>query len=97
MPYVLKTSDCCGNDICQQLMCEMVPMGEEQMPHRETSIASSSCPSASAADLTQDSQTTPIRKLSRNRGLVVQEDTVVEDSPVAEGDGPRRRCKRRLS
>lgn len=77
-------------------MSEMVPMGEELMPLRETAIASSSCPSASA-DFTQDSQTTPIRKLSRNRGLVVQEETVVEDTPDIEGDGTRRRCKRRLT
>ncbi|KAJ0242199.1 Non-structural maintenance of chromosomes element 4 A [Hirschfeldia incana] len=76
-----------------KLMSEMVPMGEELMPHRETAVASSSCPS----DFPQDSQTTPIRKLSRNRGLVVQEDTVVEDSPDVEGDGTRRRCKRKLT
>lgn len=74
-------------------MSEMVPMGEELMPHRETAVASSSCPS----DFPQDSQTTPIRKLSRNRGLIVQEDTVVEDSPDVEGDGTRRRCKRKLT
>ncbi|KAG2328483.1 hypothetical protein Bca4012_037439 [Brassica carinata] len=79
-----------------KLMSEVVPMGEELMPHRETVIASSSCPSASA-DFPQDSQTTPIRKLSRNRGLVVQENTVVEDSPDFEGDGARRKLKRRLA
>ncbi|CAN8289046.1 unnamed protein product [Cochlearia groenlandica] len=56
-----------------KLMSEMGPMGEELMPLRETSIASSSCHSASA-DFVHDSQTTPIRKLSRNRGLVVQEE-----------------------
>lgn len=72
------------------MMSEMVPMGEELMPHRETAVALSSRPSASA-DFTQDSQTTPIRKLSRNRGLVVQ------DTPDIEGDGTRRRCKRRLT
>ncbi|CAF1929400.1 unnamed protein product [Brassica napus] len=76
-----------------KLMSEMVPMGEELMPHREIAIASSSCPS----DFPQDSQTTPIRKFSRNRGLVVREDTVVEDSPDIEGDGTRKRCKRRLA
>ncbi|CAG7875564.1 unnamed protein product [Brassica rapa] len=76
-----------------KLMSEMVPMGEELMPHREIAIASSSCPS----DFPQDSQTTPIRKFSRNRGLVVQEDTVVEDSPDIEGDGIRKRLKRRLA
>lgn len=77
-------------------MSEMVPVGEELMPHRETDVASSYRPSASA-DFPQDSQTTPIRKLSRNRGLVVQEDSVVEDSPDVEGDGTRRRLKRRLA
>ncbi|KAF8101018.1 hypothetical protein N665_0211s0010 [Sinapis alba] len=75
-----------------KLMSEMVAMGEELMPHRETAVASSSCPS----EFPHDSQTTPIRKLSRNRGLIVQEDTVVEDSPDVEGDGTRRRCKRKL-
>jgi hypothetical protein len=83
-----------------KLMSEMVPLGEELMPHRQTAVASSSCPAASApasADFTQDTQTTPIRKLSRNRGLVVQEETVVEDTPDKEGDGTRRRCKRRLT
>ncbi|KAF8092609.1 hypothetical protein N665_0408s0006 [Sinapis alba] len=79
-----------------KLMSEVVPMGEELMTHREIAIASSSRPSASA-DFPEDSQTTPIRKLSRNRGLVVQEDTVVEDSPDLEGDGTRRRFKRRLA
>ncbi|KAJ0250352.1 Non-structural maintenance of chromosomes element 4 A [Hirschfeldia incana] len=79
-----------------KLMSEMVPMGEELMPHREAAIASSSGPSASA-DFPQDSQTTPIRKFSRNRGLVVQEDTVVDDSPDIEGDGTRKRIKRRLA
>ncbi|CAN8288322.1 unnamed protein product [Cochlearia groenlandica] len=79
-----------------KLMSELVPMGEELMPHRETSISSSSCPSASV-DFVQDSQTTPIRKLSRNRGLVVQEETVVEDTPEVEGNGTQRRCKKRLT
>ncbi|XP_010461946.1 PREDICTED: non-structural maintenance of chromosomes element 4 homolog A-like [Camelina sativa] len=79
-----------------KLMSEVVPLGEELMPHREIAVASSSCPSA-PADFTQDSQTTPIRKLSRNRGLVVQEETVVEDTPDIKGDGTRRRCKRRLT
>ncbi|CAH8302209.1 unnamed protein product [Eruca vesicaria subsp. sativa] len=79
-----------------KMMSEMVPMGEELMPHRETAVASSSCPPA-PGDIPQDSQTTPIRKLSRNRGLIVQEDTVVEDSPDVEGDGTRRRCKWKLT
>ncbi|KAG7600166.1 Non-structural maintenance of chromosome element 4 C-terminal [Arabidopsis suecica] len=80
-----------------KLMSEMVPLGQELMPHRETAVASSSCPAASA-DFTQDTQTTPIRKLSRNRGLVVQEETVleeetvVEDTPDTKGDETRRRC-----
>ncbi|CAH8330374.1 unnamed protein product [Eruca vesicaria subsp. sativa] len=79
-----------------KLMSQLVPMGEELMPHRETATASSSCPSASA-DFSKDSQTTPIRKLSRNRGFVVQEDTVVEDSPDIESVGTRKRFKRRLA
>ncbi|KAJ8759983.1 hypothetical protein K2173_010839 [Erythroxylum novogranatense] len=45
--------------------------------------------------------TTPIRKLSRNRGLVVNEESVVQDSPEVDDssdDGPRlRKCKRKIT
>lgn len=55
------------------------------MPHRievnEASIAQpdSECEGAQAAQ-----PTTPIRKLCRNRGLVMQEQAVVEDSPESD-------------
>lgn len=96
LKYVLKMSDFFSFVYSKQLMSEVVPLGEELMPHREIAVASSSGPSASA-DFTQDPQTTPIRKLSRNRGLVVQEETVVEDTPDTKGPGTRRRCKRSLT
>lgn len=54
-------------------MSTMVAVGEELMPQRETKVS-------------QDSQTTTMRKLSRNQGLVIQEETVAEDSPDIEGD-----------
>lgn len=81
-------------------MSTMVAVGEELMPHRETKVVSSACDLASK-QISQDSQTTPIRKLSR-KGSVIQEETVVEDSSNIEGDnedskngGTRRKCKLR--
>lgn len=79
-------------------MASKVPVGEELMPHRD--FLNSPQAEASAGD---DSEavglpTTPIRKLSRNRGLVVQ--SVVEDSPDNDThSGPTAilRCKRKLS
>lgn len=84
-----------------QLMMDIVPVGEELMPHRNF-LNSAPIPQEEAA--TDDSEsatlpTTPIRKLSRNRGLVMQ--TVVEDSPDNDGahSGPTAmlRCKKKLS
>ncbi|CAH2053192.1 unnamed protein product [Thlaspi arvense] len=76
-----------------KLMSEMVAVGEELMPHRETEVASSSCDLASK----QDSQTRPISK----QGSVTQEETVIEDSPDngdSGADGRRRKSKlRRLN
>lgn len=66
-------------------MSTMVAVGEELMPHREIKVASSTCDFASE-QVSQDSQTTSIRKLSRKQGLVIQEETVVEDSSDIEGD-----------
>lgn len=79
---------------------DMVPVGEELMPHRNF-LNSAPMPQAEASG--DDSEaaalpTTPIRKLSRNRGLVMQ--SVVEDSPDNGTDsGPTAilRCKRKLS
>lgn len=81
-------------------MVDMVPVGEELMPHRnilnseQVSQAEATADDSEAAAL----PTTPIRKLSRNRGLVIQ--TVVEDSPdngSHSGATAILRCKRKLS
>ncbi|XP_022988138.1 non-structural maintenance of chromosomes element 4 homolog A-like [Cucurbita maxima] len=81
-------------------MVDMVPVGDELMPHRNI-LNSAQVPQAEAS--TDDSEaaalpTTPIRKLSRNRGLVMQ--SVVEDSPdngAHSGATAILRCKRKLS
>ncbi|GMH18731.1 hypothetical protein Nepgr_020572 [Nepenthes gracilis] len=67
-----------------KLMMDSVVIGEELMPDRTQ--ASTVASADSESDLTPgESQTaaptTPIRKLSRNRGRVLQEHVVVEDSP----------------
>ncbi|XP_038879818.1 non-structural maintenance of chromosomes element 4 homolog A isoform X2 [Benincasa hispida] len=81
-------------------MVDMVPVGEELMPHRnflnsvQVSEAEETADDSEAAGL----PTTPIRKLSRNRGLVMQ--SVVEDSPdngSQSGATAILRCKRKLS
>ncbi|KAK4346040.1 hypothetical protein RND71_036216 [Anisodus tanguticus] len=59
-----------------------VAAGDELMPHRnEADIPANSEPASNTVDNERAVSTTPIRKLSRNRGLVLQEQTVVEDSP----------------
>ena len=81
-------------------MVDMVPVGDELMPHRNI-LNSAQVPQAEAS--TDDSEaaalpTTPIRKLSRNRGLVMQ--SVVEDSPdngAHSGATAILRCKRKLN
>lgn len=76
-----------------KLMTSVVEVGEELMPNR-TSISMSSTDQAGAEyaeaheavgtsksdSIPEGETTTPIRKLSRNRGLVLQEDTIVADS-----------------
>lgn len=78
-------------------MMDMVPVGEELMPHRERP---NGIPGSQAGPIPDDSQaafhTTPIKKLSRNRGLVIQEQLVVEDSPEMDDSIAIRKCKRRL-
>ncbi|XP_059646383.1 non-structural maintenance of chromosomes element 4 homolog A [Cornus florida] len=71
-----------------KLMTSSVEVGEELMPNRNQVDMSSN--SQTDDDVPEETQTaaptTPIRKLSRNRGLVLQEQAVVEDSP--ESDDP---------
>lgn len=81
-----------------KLMANTVPVGEELMLHREDSrsILSQVEPAANNSEV---QPVTPIRKLSRNRGLVLQE-SIVEDSPepddASKGPGIRR-CRRKLN
>ncbi|KAL1550018.1 non-structural maintenance of chromosomes element 4 A-like [Salvia divinorum] len=67
-------------------MLDSVAAGEELMPHR---LESNEARSNAEPDLEFDGSqaahpSTPIRKLCRNRGLVMQEQTVVEDSPESD-------------
>lgn len=70
-------------------MMQAVGDGEVLMPHRhQGNMTSNSQPSDSSSGQSQaeaSGPTTPIRKLSRNRGLVIQEQSVVEESPEGEG------------
>ncbi|KAJ4827163.1 hypothetical protein Tsubulata_025817 [Turnera subulata] len=81
-----------------KLMMKAVPDGEELMPDRDSLAASQVDPAADGNEATVNR--TPIRKLSRNRGLVVQEDSVVAETPESEDIDIKptgvRRCKRRL-
>lgn len=79
-----------------KLMTSYVKTGEELMPHRnQVGISSqcqadhrnqvgisSQCQADSVCQVSDETApTTPIRKLTRNRGLVLQEKLVVENSP----------------
>lgn len=65
-----------------KLMASSVGVGEELMPHRNDIQLSSGCQLDHVDGESQEyAPTTPIRKLSRNRGLVSHEESVVEDSP----------------
>ncbi|KAG9134759.1 hypothetical protein Leryth_001068 [Lithospermum erythrorhizon] len=84
-----------------KLMLTSVKDGEELMPHRMDSDNINDSQAGSASEVTQTQPpTTPIRKLCRNRGLVLQEQTVVEDSPESLDSpgrtGAVRRGKRKL-
>ncbi|KAL6523218.1 hypothetical protein OROGR_016821 [Orobanche gracilis] len=63
-----------------------VVCGEELMPHRSQVNEASDAPQDSDPELEDQSAepTTPIRKFSRNRGLVLQEQVVVADSPESD-------------
>uniref|UniRef100_A0A1D1XPL1 Non-structural maintenance of chromosomes element 4 n=1 Tax=Anthurium amnicola TaxID=1678845 RepID=A0A1D1XPL1_9ARAE len=83
-----------------KLMMNIVGAGEELMPHR---IALATCGSSEVPPHCEDSQSTlrstPIRKLTRNRGLVVQEQSFVGESPENDSSGskvPSRKKSKRL-
>nr|XP_016457558.1 PREDICTED: non-structural maintenance of chromosomes element 4 homolog A-like isoform X1 [Nicotiana tabacum] len=80
-----------------KLMLGSVNAGEELMPLR----TEAAIPTASTSEATERPvPTTPIRKLTRNRGLVFQEQTVVEESPESDncqGAAADRKGKRKLT
>ncbi|PON52210.1 Nse4/EID family [Parasponia andersonii] len=74
-----------------KLMSNYVAVGEELMPHRSQANVSNSSQQDQPSQPKQPSNehqstvpTTPIRKFTRNRGLVLQDQSVVEDSPDSE-------------
>lgn len=79
-----------------------MPDGKELMPHRTQFCTVVDSQAQMAGDSSQPAlAVTPIRKLSRNRGLVVQEEGVVEESPECDDENASRaaairRCKRKL-
>lgn len=85
-----------------QLIMDLVPVGEELMPHRERSNDLASSQADTGVDFQAPYNATPIKKFSRNRGLVIQEESVVQDSPeiddaVATRATAIRICKRKLN
>jgi len=73
-------------------MKEVVAEGEELLPHR-TSQNASCTEDNDQPNLEARAQRTPIRKLTRNRGLVLQEQ-VVEETPEENQTSKRRRLFR---
>jgi hypothetical protein len=60
-----------------QLMKGVVPEGEELMPHRSSQDAPGAAGNSHLeSELTVPTQSAPIRKRCRNRGLVLQDETV---------------------
>lgn len=73
-----------------KLMLDYVQNGEELMPHRtQVDLASNSQEETVPLDSQNAAPTTPIRKLCRNRGLVIQEESVVEESPETNDVGDK--------
>jgi non-structural maintenance of chromosomes element 4 len=75
-----------------QLMKNVVPEGGELLPHR-TSQSVACNEENDLADVEARAQRTPIRKLTRNRGLVLQ-DQVVQETPEEDQTSKRRRLFR---
>eukprot|EP00268_Persea_americana_P053952 TRINITY_DN6148_c0_g1_i2.p1 TRINITY_DN6148_c0_g1~~TRINITY_DN6148_c0_g1_i2.p1 ORF type:complete len:362 (-),score=84.67 TRINITY_DN6148_c0_g1_i2:167-1252(-) len=72
-----------------KLMSDSAVDGEELMPHRNALISHNNqmVPAQNASQ--PSAPTTPIRKLSRNRGLIIQEESIVDDTP--ENDNGKRK------
>lgn len=77
-------------------MMENVVAGEEVMPHRNPGGANGGGGSSggSGGEAARAGARTPIRKLSRNRGLVMHDEMVVEDSPQNANSGDHRKRRR---
>ncbi|KAF8769609.1 hypothetical protein HU200_006203 [Digitaria exilis] len=76
-----------------KLMKEVVVEGEELLPHRTSQSAP--CPEENdQPNLEARAQRTPIRKLTRNRGLVLQDEQVVDETPEENQTSKRRRLFR---
>lgn len=84
-------------------MMDAVPVGEELMANRNNSNTAAASQAEPAVNISQTAlPTTPIRKLSRNRGRVVLEESIVEDSPDNDDGASKRanairRCRRNLN
>ncbi|KAL6604506.1 hypothetical protein ACP70R_042933 [Stipagrostis hirtigluma subsp. patula] len=76
-----------------KLMKDVVPEGEELLPHR-TSQGVPCTEENNQAGPEECAQRTPIRKLTRNRGLVLQEQMVVQETPEENHTSKRRRLFR---
>lgn len=75
--------------------------GKELMPYRMQYSSEVDSQADVGCDNSQPAMAvTPIRKYSRNRGLVVQEESVVEESPECDEEHASRaaaiRCRRKL-
>lgn len=74
-----------------KLMKQMVVPGEELMAHRNR-------PVVNPIETEVATQRTPIRKFTRNRGFVMQDDSaVVDESPEFAGSVDARKCRRLFS
>jgi non-structural maintenance of chromosomes element 4 len=73
-------------------MKNVVPEGEELLLHR-TSQSAVCTEENDQADIEARAQRTPIRKLTRNRGLILQ-DQVVEETPEENQTSKHRRLFR---
>ncbi|GFY99812.1 Nse4, component of Smc5/6 DNA repair complex [Actinidia rufa] len=84
-----------------KLMLKSVGAGEGLMPHRnQENVSNDSQRDTTPKEARAAGPTTPIKKLTRNRGLVLQEQAVVEDSPESGDSAGRaaaiRKGKRKL-
>ncbi|OAY66268.1 non-structural maintenance of chromosomes element 4 homolog A isoform X2 [Ananas comosus] len=78
-----------------KLMMENVVAGEEVMPHRNPRGANGGGGGGGGGgEAARAGPRTPIRKLSRNRGLVMHDEMVVEDSPQNANSGDHRKRRR---